>query len=128
MPSSVCIGVNSPADVVSWDPARCLRLPHLIALDQDSTEDLDDLGHGDDLARAMILVRILMILVILMVTVRILRMAVRILMIMVIVMVTVTTIHEDDGEGGEPWNWCTVKQPCSRERVNFDNQYLTLGE
>ena len=123
MPSSVCIGVNSPADVVSWDPPRCLRLPHLIALDQDSTEDLDDLGHGDDLAlhqdstedldnlghcddlaRTMILVRILMILVILMVTVRILRMAVRILMIMVIVMVTVTTIHEDDGEGGEPWN------------------------
>ena len=51
MPSSVCIGVDSPADVVSWDPARCLRLPHLIALDQDSTEDLDDLGHGDDLAR-----------------------------------------------------------------------------
>ena len=92
MPSSVCIGVNSPADVVSWDPARCLRLPHLIALDQDSTEDLDDLGHGDDLARTMILVRILMILVILMVTVRILRMAVRILMIMVIVMVTVTTM------------------------------------
>ena len=67
MPSSVCIGVNSPADVVSWDPARCLRLPHLIALDQDSTEDLDDLGHGDDLARTMILVRILMIIVIVMV-------------------------------------------------------------
>ena len=32
------------------------------------------------------------------------------------------------GKGGEPWNWCTVKQPCSTERVNFDNQYLTLGE
>ena len=110
MPSSVCIGVNSPADVVSWDPARCLWLPHLIALDQDSTEDLDDLGHGDDLARTM----------------------------------DPEDAgedlddhghrdgdsddHEDDGEGGEPWNWCNVKQPCSRERVNFDNQYLTLGE
>ena len=78
MPSSVCIGVNSPADVVSWDPARCLRLPHLIALDQDSTEDLDDLGHGDDLARTMILVRILMILVILMVTLTTMKMTVRV--------------------------------------------------
>ena len=128
MPSSVCIGVNSPADVVSWDPARCLWLPHLIALDQDSTEDLDDLGHGDDLPRTMILVRILTILVIL------------------IVSNSEdpedggedlddhghrdgdSDDHEDDGEGGEPWNWCNVKQPCSREGVNFDNQYLTLGE
>ena len=106
MPSSVCIGVNSPADVVSWDPARCLRLPHLIALDHDSTADLDDLGQHDDESedqeddgedlddhghRD-----------------------------------GDSDDHEDDGEGGEPWNWCNVKQPWSREGVNFDYQYLTL--
>ena len=28
--------------------SRCLRLPHLIALDHDSSEDLDDLGQHDD--------------------------------------------------------------------------------